>query len=133
MLELTESGVRADLWLWAARFFKTRTLAKQAILAGRIQVDGAECKPSRVLRVGQIVRVVRGDDCREVAIAALSDRRGPAGVAQGLYRESEQSRVTRLALAEQRRLAASGYASPPTKPDKRARRLIRALGDIDAL
>ena len=128
-----EIGVRADLWLWAARFFKTRSLAKQAILAGRIEVDGAACKPSRTLRPGCRLRVVRGVECYEVEIVALSEKRGPASVAQGLYRESEQSRAVRIAAVEQHRAAANGYTSPRTKPDKRARRLIRALGDIDAL
>jgi ribosome-associated heat shock protein Hsp15 len=133
MPEVIEPGVRVDLWLWAARFFKSRALAKQAILAGRVQVDEVDCKPSRTLRVGQKLSVARGEECFEVEIIALSERRGPASYAQTLYRESEESRVARLAAIEQRRLAATGYTSPPSRPDKRARRLIRALGDIDAL
>src|SRR5690349_13475135 len=86
----TETGVRADLWLWAARFFKTRSLAKQAIVTGRIEVDGVACKPSRTLRPGVRLRIVRGEECYEVEVIELSDRRGPASVAQGLYRESDE-------------------------------------------
>jgi ribosome-associated heat shock protein Hsp15 len=95
-------GVRLDVWLWAARFFKTRPLAKDAVGGGKVEV------------------------------AALATRRGPAAAAQLLYRETEASRAAREEAATQRRLTAAGEGRPRTKPDKRARRLIRALGDIDA-
>lgn len=126
-------AVRLDVWLWAARFFKTRSLAKSVIEAGRIEINDATCKPSRAVRVGDRLRIVRGEDRYEIEVLGLSDQRGPAPVAQALYRESEESRAARQAASEQRRLEATGYAKPATKPDKRARRLIRALGDIDAL
>ena len=126
-------GIRLDVWLWAARFFKTRALAKQAIEGGRIKVDGASGKPGKPVRVGTRLEISRGEDRFEVAVLALADRRGPASVAQGLYEESVASREARAAAAEVRRLTRSDESHPRGKPDKRARRLIRALGDIDAL
>jgi ribosome-associated heat shock protein Hsp15 len=125
-------GVRLDVWLWAARFFKTRGLAKQAIDGGKIRVGDVIGKSSRVLRVGEQLKVARGEDHFAIEVVALCERRGSAAVAQSCYRESEASRVAREHAAEQRRLSAAGYSKPATKPDKRARRLIRALGDIDA-
>ena len=129
----TLDTVRLDIWLWAARFFKTRTLAKHAIDGGKIDVNAQPCKPGKTLRVGDVLHISRGEERFEVAVLGLSDVRGSAPVAQALYRESDASREARAKLAEQRRLEATGYAKPPTKPDKRARRLIKALGDIDAL
>jgi ribosome-associated heat shock protein Hsp15 len=127
------SGVRLDVWLWAARFFKTRALAKQAIEGGKVEVGGQGAKASRLLKAGDKLRVRRGEDQFEVQVLGLSERRGPAAVAQALYLESDASRETRLRLAAERRAANAGYRAPVTKPDKRARRLIQALGDLDAL
>ena len=124
--------VRLDVWLWAARFFKTRALAKQAIEAGKVEVGGQRAKASRLLRSGEQLRVRRGEDLFEVQVLALGERRGPAAAAQLLYRESDASRESRLRLAAERRAASAGYRAPASKPDKRARRLIQALGDIDA-
>jgi ribosome-associated heat shock protein Hsp15 len=129
--EIAET-VRLDLWLWAARFFKTRSLAKQAIEAGKVLIAGQAAKPSRGLRVGEMLEVRRGLELFEIEVLALSDQRGPANIAQGLYRESETSIARRNAEREKRRMEANGYRAPATKPDKRARRLIQALGDIDA-
>ena len=126
-------GVRLDVWLWAARFFKTRALAKQAIEGGKVEVQGQSAKASRLLRTGEQLQVRRGDDQFEVEVLGLSDRRGAASVAQALYVESAASREARLRLAAERRAANAGYRAPATKPDKRARRLIQALGDLDAL
>ena len=126
-------GVRLDVWLWAARFFKTRALAKQAIEGGKVEVQGQAAKAARLLRIGEQLRVRRGEDQFEVRVLGLSDKRGAAPVAQALYVESEASRETRLRLAAERRAANAGYRAPATKPDKRARRLIQALGDLDAL
>lgn len=126
-------AVRLDLWLWAARFFKTRALAKQAIEGGKIEVNAAAGKPGKAVHVGDVLKIVRGEERFEVEVAALDDRRGPASSARHLYCETEVSVAARTAAAELRRLQGAGYAKPPTKPDKRARRLIRALGDIDAL
>ena len=125
-------SVRLDVWLWAARFFKTRPLAKQAIEGGKVELNDAPGKPARAVHVGDRLRVGRGDEHFGIEVIGLSERRGSAAVAQTLYRESEESRTAREALREKRRLEGAGYAKPATKPDKRARRLIRALGDIDA-
>jgi len=125
--------VRLDLWLWAARFFKTRSLAKHAIDTGKIEIGGQRAKPSRAVRVDDALRVVRGEEVFEVHVRALSDTRGPASVAQALYEETEASRQARDAARALRAAERTGYRAPETKPDKRARRLIRALGDIDAM
>jgi ribosome-associated heat shock protein Hsp15 len=126
-------AVRLDLWLWAARMFKTRSLAKSAIEAGRVTIDGQAVKPSRAVRVGEKLEVTRAGERHDIEVRGLSEQRGPAKVAEALYLEAEESRARRLAERERRRLEASGYQAPQTKPDKRARRLIRALGDLDAL
>ena len=125
-------GVRLDLWLWAARFYRNRALAKQAIETGKVEVDGQRAKPARMLRGGETLRLARGEELFEVVVLALSDTRGPASVAQALYDESEASRARRDAERASRAAARAGYRAPEHKPDKRARRLIRALGDIDA-
>ena len=126
-------GVRIDLWLWAARFFKTRSLAKHAIETGKVEVDGQRAKPSRQVHVGDALVVQRGEERFDVEVRALSVTRGPASVAQALYAESEASRERRANERATRAAERAGYRAPETKPDKRARRLIRALGDIDAL
>lgn len=129
----TLSEVRADIWLWAARFFKTRSLAKQALAGGKVQIGGQVIKPSRMLRVGDALSVTRANELYEITVRGLSEQRGPAPVAQALYAESEASRLKRESERELKRLANAGYRPPQSKPDKRARRLIQALGDLDAL
>lgn len=113
--------------------FKTRSLARAAIDAGKVEVGGQRPKAARILRVGDILKIGRGDEIWELQALAMSASRGPAVVAQQLYRETEGSRTGREALRAQRRAERAGYQAPPTKPDRRARKLIRALGDIDAL
>jgi len=125
--------VRLDLWLWAARFFRTRALAKQAVETGKVDVGGQRAKPARGVRVGDALRIERAGEAFEVEVLGLSDVRGPAPVAQALYVESEESRARRTAARALARAERDGYRAPETKPDKRARRLIRALGDIDAI
>jgi ribosome-associated heat shock protein Hsp15 len=130
----TSSGlVRLDVWLWAARFFKTRALAKSAIETGKIDVAGQRAKPARQVRIGDSLRIVRGEETLQVEVVALSSKRGSAGVAITLYREDEASRILREQQRAQRVAERSGYRAPEHKPDKRARRLIQALGDLDAL
>ena len=126
------ANVRLDLWLWAARFFRTRSLAKHAIETGKVEVDGQRAKASRGVRAGDALRIVRGDEVFEIAVLALSDQRGPASIAQTLYVESDASKARRAETLATLRAARAGYQPPEGKPDKRARRLIRALGDIDA-
>ena len=133
---MTESlplaSVRIDQWLWAARFFKTRSLAKQAIETGRVEVDGQRVKASRAVREGDALRILRGDERFEVRVLGLSTVRGSAPVAQALYAETEESKALREQARAERAAARDGYRAPEQRPDKRARRLIRALGDIDA-
>jgi len=119
------SQVRIDLWLWAARFFKTRALAKQAISGGRIELNGQSVKPAKLVRVDDQLRINVGETRFEVTVLALSDKRGPAPVARTLYAESEQSIAAREASAQARRLI--GRVAPPTRPEGRDRRALRAL------
>jgi len=128
-----EAGVRLDLWLWVARFFKTRVLAKKAIELGQVRIDGQPLKPSRAVRAGVVLQIERAGERYEVEVRGLADRRGPAGLARQLYSESAASVATRLAEREKRRFEAQGYQPPQTRPNKRQRRLIQALGDLDAL
>ena len=125
-------SMRLDAWLWAARFYKTRSLAKHAVELGRVQVEGQDAKPSRVVRPGMRLTIGRGDETFDIEVKALAQQRGPATIARTLYEESEASRTAREAARALARAAHAGYRAPETKPDKRARRLIRALGDIDA-
>lgn len=121
------TAVRADVWLWAARFFKTRSLAKQAIDGGKIAVNDAGCKPAKTLRPGDMVRITRGEERLEVEVLALSEQRGPASVAQALYRETDASRASREQAREQRKLV--GAIGPLRRPDKQERRELRRLKD----
>ena len=127
------AAVRLDLWLWAARFYKTRSIAKQAVESGKVEVAGQGAKASRALRVGEKLQVRRGDELFDIEVLVLGNKRGPASVAQSLYRESEQSKAARETARQKREMERDGYRAPEHKPDKRARRLIRALGDLDAL
>jgi ribosome-associated heat shock protein Hsp15 len=127
-----DSSVRLDLWLWAARFYRTRSLAKQAIDSGKVDVGGQRAKAARMVRLGDTMRIVRGEEAFEIVVSGLSAQRGPASVAQTLYSESEVSKTRRLETLAGLRAERAGYQPPQHKPDKRARRLIRALGDIDA-
>ncbi|MGN6327611.1 MAG: RNA-binding S4 domain-containing protein [Rhodanobacter sp.] len=121
------SEVRVDVWLWAARFFKTRSLAKQAIDGGKIEVNGAGCKPAKALHVGDRLIISRGEEKLEVDVLALADKRGPAPVAQGLYAETAASLAQREAAREQRRLV--GMSGPVKRPDKHARRELMRMKD----
>ena len=127
------AGIRLDVWLWAARFFKTRSLAKQAIETGKVEVAGQRAKASRSVRVGDALQVSRGEEIFQLQVLGLSDSRGPAPVAQALYAETEASRQAREAARAQRQVMRDGFRPPEQRPDKRARRLIRALGDLNML
>jgi ribosome-associated heat shock protein Hsp15 len=122
-------AVRADVWLWAARFFRTRSLAKQAIDGGKVDVNGSGCKPAKALHVGDRLHIGRGEERLEVVVLALSEQRGPAPVAQVLYRETAESLVAREAARAQRKLGATGLLRPPSRPDKRSRRQIQQFKD----
>lgn len=124
---------RLDLWLWAARFFRSRALAKAAIETGKVEVGGQRAKPARSVRIGDSLRIVRGEEAFQIEVVQLSSKRGSATVAAALYREDEASRLLREQQRAQRAAERGGYRAPEHKPDKRARRLIQALGDLDAL
>lgn len=132
MSDASAPGVRLDQWLWAARFFRTRSLSRQAIEAGKVEVGGQRAKASRVVRAGDAMRIERAGEVFGIEVTGISGIRGPASAAQSLYSETEASRDARSAARERARAERNGYRPPETKPDKRARRLIRALGDIDA-
>jgi ribosome-associated heat shock protein Hsp15 len=118
-------GVRVDVWLWAARFFKTRRVSHAAVCGGRVELNDGVCKPSRLVQVGDVLRITRGTERMEVAVLALSTLRGPASVAQALYQESADSRGAREAARELARLR--GPAGPSARPNKGDRRLLRQL------
>ncbi|MGE0806435.1 MAG: RNA-binding S4 domain-containing protein [Burkholderiaceae bacterium] len=119
------AGVRIDKWLWAARFFKTRSLAQQAIDAGHVQVHGQRVKLSRPVRVGDQIRLRAGDDELEIRVLALFEQRGPASVAQQLYQESAESQQRRAARQQARRLTADpALAIDSGRPTKRDRRKL---------
>jgi ribosome-associated heat shock protein Hsp15 len=119
--------VRIDKWLWAARFFKTRSAATEAAAGGRVQVNGVGVKPSREIKVGDTVDVRVGVQRFTVVVAALAEKRGPASVAATLYDETAESAETREQLAIERRLARPLGADLGARPTKQARRRIEAL------
>jgi len=125
--------LRIDKWLWAARFYKTRSLACEAIDKGRVQVNGVAVKPARELKAGDMVQLRSGATLRTVLVQAISDRRGGAPEAALLYTETAESMQTRLAAAEQRRLAPEPALSlvhgRPTKRDRREGEQARGWGD----
>ena len=122
------TGVRMDKWLWAARFFKTRTLASRACELGRIQCNGQPAKPSHEVSAGDLLQVKNAAGDFEVQVLLLSDTRGPAPVAQQLYRETEASRELRLRLAEERKaMPRFEVLRGEGKPSKRDRRKLDRL------
>jgi ribosome-associated heat shock protein Hsp15 len=121
------TGVRVDKWLWAARFFKTRSLATEAVLGGRVHVNGARVKPAKELRVRDVLVVTIGTVRRTVEVAGLSEKRGPASVAATLYIETEESIAAREQAALERRLARPLGADLGARPTKLDRRRLEAL------
>ena len=119
--------VRIDKWLWAARFFKTRGLAARACELGRIESNGQQAKPSREVRIGDMLQVKTEGGDFQVEVLALSVMRGPAAVARTLYQETEASRELRLKLAEERKATPHFEALREGKPSKRDRRKIDRL------
>jgi ribosome-associated heat shock protein Hsp15 len=121
--------VRIDKWLWAARFFKTRSLAQDAVDTGKVKVDGERVKPSRMLRPGDKLAVDNGADAWEVLVLGISDKRGGAPVARLLYQESEASVARRIAQQENRKLFHEPGADLKGRPTKRDRRDLGRLRD----
>jgi len=119
--------VRMDKWLWAARFFKTRSLASRACEIGRIKSNGQDAKPAREVQAGDLLQVKNDSGDFQVEVLALSEIRGPAAVAQTLYRETEASRELRLKLAAERKESPNFEALRDGRPSKRDRREIDHL------
>lgn len=126
---MSDSGLttqaRLDKWLWAARFYKTRTLSQEAIDGGKVRYEGDRSKSSKSVQIGAHIRLRQGFDEIEVVVKALSEKRGSATMARGLYAETEVSRKAREAAAEQRRIVNASYDS--VRPDKKQRRLLDKL------
>ena len=124
-------ALRLDKWLWAARFFKTRALAHEALELGRVRIDGVVLKPARAARVGETLEIRRGEERWVVKVLALSAQRGPAAEAQGLYEELPASRVERERLAQARRYAREPAVTLKGRPSKREGRELRRLRGDD--
>jgi len=119
--------VRIDKWLWAARFYKTRSLATDAVLGGHVQLNGVRVKPAKEVRAGDELDVRIGTQHWSLVVRDVSDRRGPATVARGLYEETEESAAARAAQAAARRLSRPLGADLGERPTKQARRRLDAL------
>jgi ribosome-associated heat shock protein Hsp15 len=119
--------VRVDKWLWAARFFKTRGAATEAVLGGRVHVNGARVKPSKELAIGDMVEISIRGQRRTVRVVALSERRGPAAIAPTLYEETPESVAAREQAALERRVTRPLGADLGERPTKRDRRRLEAL------
>lgn len=124
------NSVRIDKWLWAARFYKTRSLARQMIEGGKVEYNGAKAKPSRIVEVGAKIKLLQGFSRKEVIVKAISDVRGPASVAITLYEETAESIERRQEEARLNKLAALINPHPDTKPNKKER---RELGNLKQL
>ena len=120
-----ETELRLDKWLWAARFFKTRSVAAEAIGGGKVHVNGQRVKPARAVRLGDRLEIQRGDERFEVLVQAINDKRRPAAEAQALYQETAESIERRERLAEERRLRQVARAESGGRPSKRDRRRLR--------
>jgi ribosome-associated heat shock protein Hsp15 len=120
-------GVRIDKWLWAARFFKTRSLAAEAVLGGRVHVNGERVKPSKLIHTGDVLEVTRSTERWTLTVQQLAERRGPAAAAQALYAETEESRTGREKHALERRFSRALGADLGARPTKQARRRLDTL------
>jgi ribosome-associated heat shock protein Hsp15 len=120
----SQESVRLDKWLWAARFFKTRSLATEAVNGGKVELNGQRPKPAKELKVGDHLRVRVGPFVHAITVRALSDRRGPAAAAALLFEESAESIAARERLREQHRLAPSVQYDEGGRPTKKDRRVL---------
>lgn len=125
-----QAALRIDKWLWAARFYKTRSLASAAISAGHVKLNGATVKPARELHPGDTLELAIGDVMWTVDVLAINDQRRPASEAQQLYAETAASAARRAALKEAQRLAPNPGSDLHGRPTKKARRQIRRFNDV---
>ncbi|MDO6619624.1 MULTISPECIES: ribosome-associated heat shock protein Hsp15 [unclassified Shewanella] len=128
--QVNTMSVRLDKWLWAARFYKTRSLAKDMINGGKVHYNGQRAKSSKLAEVGATVRLRQGHDDREIIIAQLSEHRQGAAIAQTLYQETAESIKKREFNAEARRLNILNNPAPETKPDKKQRRQLKRFKEL---
>ncbi|MCP2230940.1 MULTISPECIES: ribosome-associated heat shock protein Hsp15 [Erwinia] len=122
MKEKPTEGVRLDKWLWAARFYKTRAAAREMIEGGKVHYNGQRSKPSKLVEVDAELVLRQGNDQRTVVIEGISDKRGPAAIAQQLYRETAESIEKREKVAQARKMNALSMPHPDRRPDKKERR-----------
>ena len=127
-----DERTRLDKWLWAARFYKTRALATVAVNGGKVHLNGQRVKPSRPVKLQDCYQIHRGNERFEIVVTGLSDRRGPASIAQTLYDETEASRLQRESEAEKRKLAALQRPQRDYRPNKKERRKIRQFTGKDS-
>jgi ribosome-associated heat shock protein Hsp15 len=118
------TSVRLDKWLWAARFYKTRSLARDAVQSGKVQYNGQRSKPGKIVELGASVKVPQGYDIKDVEVLQLKDQRQAAPLAQLLYQETQESEKIRADNAQARKLSAFHSPKPDHKPDKKQRRQI---------
>ena len=126
-MQSSAPSVRIDKWLWAARFYKTRSIARAMVEGGKVDYNGAKAKPSRLVEVGATIRLLQGFSRKEVVVKALSDVRGPAPVAATLYEETPESIARREEEARLNKMAALMHPRPDTKPNKKERRELENL------
>lgn len=124
---MTDLAIRIDKWLWAARFYKTRSLAREMVQGGKVQYNGQRSKPSKIVELGAVLSIRQGDVLLEVIIEAISGHRGGAPIAQTLYKETEKSVTKREEYQVLRKLSLQNAPHPDRKPNKKERRdLIQA-------
>lgn len=124
---MTETKLRLDKWLWAARFFKTRSLATEAVTGGHVHANGQRAKPSYAVQPGDELRITKAQQTFVIHVDGLSEKRGPAREAEQLYTETAASRESRLETAAQRRAVRVTTPRPAGRPDKKGRRELRRL------
>ena len=131
-LETDDNKIRIDVWMWAARFYKTRSIARKAIQSGKVTYNGQKCKAGKFVDVGAVVLFKAGFDEKEVVIKVLSKIRGKAAIAQDLYEETKESLAQREKNQEAMKLRAFHSPRPDHKPDKKQRRELVRIKSIDS-
>lgn len=127
MTDSSHHAQRVDKWLWAARFFKTRSLAAEAVGGGKVHVNGQRVKPAKTVVVGDQLLITRGQEEFIIVVKALNEKRGSASAAQALFDEALEHKAKREAARDWRQLQSRGAQPPPSRPDKKARRELTKL------
>lgn len=130
--KMDDNKIRIDVWMWAARFYKTRSISRKAIQSGKVTYNGQKCKPGRIVEVGAVIRFRAGFDDKEVLVKELSKQRGSASIAQSLYEETPESFTKREKNQEARKLSAFHSPKPDHKPDKKQRRELLKIKSRDS-